>query len=58
MAVTNEDKLNRNIERLFSVIVSQCSEGPLTKVKEQIAWREVEESRDGLGVLKLVRNVM
>jgi hypothetical protein len=43
VAVTNDDKLTRNIERLFSVIMSQCCEGLLTKVKEQIAWKEVEE---------------
>jgi hypothetical protein len=58
MAVINDNKLTCNLERLFLVIVSQSSEGLLTKVREQTAWKEVEESRDGLGVLKLVRNVM
>jgi Reverse transcriptase (RNA-dependent DNA polymerase) len=54
----NEDKLEHNIQRLYAVVLAQCSESVVTKLQEQDEFEGVKAEKDGLQLLSLVRKVM
>ena len=58
LAAIAEDKLNRNIQKLFAVALAQCSESLISKLEAQHAYAAVKTAKDGLGLLRIVRRVM
>ena len=58
LVAVSEDKLERNLKRLYALVLAQTSDPLLTKVMEQDEYEDIAATRDGLGLLACIRNVM
>jgi hypothetical protein len=58
LVAVSEDKLERNLKRLYALVLAQSSDALLTKVMEQDGYEDIAATRDGLGLLSCIRNMM
>jgi hypothetical protein len=58
LLAVKENKMRKNVNRLYAVVWSQSSDSLRTKLEALADFETVKMARDGLRLLRLVRNVM
>ena len=56
--IKREFLLDANIQRLYSLVIGQCTDLLQTKLKQQTTWSTVETAQDGIALLILIKNVV
>ena len=56
--VKQEGTLDDNIQRLYSLVLGQCTDLLQTKLKQQNGWKKVSEDQDGIALLKLIKTTV
>ena len=54
---TKDSQYNKNRSRAFNLFQQHCPETVKTEVKQAEKWKEVSESHDAIGLLKILRDL-
>ena len=56
--VKREGTLDDNIQRLYSLVLGQCTDLLQTKLKQQADWNTVSTDQDGIELLKMIKTAV